>query len=67
MVRIYLNGNGDLGIDPEIRPYIDQVVDIVKRCKSGLYQIRTSDLRLFSVPKSNLFWKVTYNDQKERP
>lgn len=49
-----LNGSGDLGIDAEIRWYIDERVTLIKICKSGLYQIKTQDGKLFSVPKRNL-------------
>lgn len=49
-----LNGHGDLAMDGEICPYIGQLVEWVKLCKSGLIQIRTNDRKLFSVPQRNL-------------
>ncbi len=49
-----LNGNGDLAIEAVFRPYIGKQVEIVKVTKGGLYQIRTSDGKLLSVPKRNL-------------
>jgi len=49
-----LNGDGDLAMDGHIRPYIQTTVEVVKITKSGLYQIRTHDGKLFSVPKRNL-------------
>lgn len=54
-MKVYeLNGSRDLAMDGDIRPYIGQLVDLVKITKAGLYQIRTSDGQLFSVPKYNL-------------
>lgn len=50
----FLNGNGDLGMDGTIRPYIDSLVEIVRVAKDGLYEIRTGDKKLFRVPKRNL-------------
>jgi hypothetical protein len=49
-----LNGRRDLAWESELRPYIGSRVEIVKTCKSGLIQIRTSDGGLYSVPKRNL-------------
>jgi len=51
---VYLNGEGDLGIYGDIRPYIYKMVYIIKVCKSGLYQVKSEDGYIFSVPKYNL-------------
>lgn len=53
-----LGGRGDLAFDGEIKPYIGQVVTVIKQCKNGLYQIETRDKKLFSVSIRNLdpFW-----------
>ena len=52
--RVLLNGARDLAFEGEIRPYLYTPVEIVKHTKAGLYQIRTHDGSLFSVPKYNL-------------
>lgn len=49
-----LNGNSDLMMVGELRPYIGQEVEFVKVTKSGLIQIRCADGELVSVPKRNL-------------
>ena len=49
-----LNGNGDLMMVGELRPYIGHEVEFVKVTKSGLIQIRCADGALVSVPKRNL-------------
>lgn len=49
-----LNGAGDLAMDGDIRPWIGSIVQIVKKTKSGMYQIRTNGGDLYSVPKRNL-------------
>jgi hypothetical protein len=49
-----LNGNGDLSMLDEVKPYIGKPVEWVKVCKSGLIQIRAEDGTLLSVPKRNL-------------
>jgi hypothetical protein len=54
MLSAKLNGLYDLGLEAQIRPYIGTVVEIVKQTKAGLYQIKTHDGKLFSVPKRNL-------------
>ena len=53
-----LNGAGDLAMESVFRPYIGQPVEIVKITKGGLYQIRTSDGKLLSVPKRNLDFDI---------
>lgn len=49
-----LNGNGDLAMLADCKPYIGEFVEWVKTCKSGLIQVRTTDGNLISVPKRNL-------------
>lgn len=49
-----LTGKNDLAMVGEIKPYVGQVVERVKVCKSGLIQVRTADGTLLSVPRSNL-------------
>jgi hypothetical protein len=53
-MKYILNGWGDLASDPTIRKYIGKAVELVKICNSGLFQIKTSDDKLFSVRKGNL-------------
>jgi hypothetical protein len=52
--RAHLNGAGDLMFDGEIKPYVYTDVEVIRVCKSGLYQIKTHDGTLLSVPKRNL-------------
>ena len=59
-----LNGMNDIGIDPDIRRYINNVVRVEKKCKSGLYSIRTIDGKHFSVPKGNLETSTEYFDRR---
>jgi len=49
-----LNGKGDLACDGDARPYINTMVNVGKRCKSGLYLIITHDGKKITVPKRNL-------------
>lgn len=65
--KYFLSGRGDLGIDPEIRPYLRKEVEVLKKCKSGLYFIKTNDGKLFSVPKSNLETAEQIKERLNRP
>lgn len=58
-----LNGFSDIGIDPDIRRYIGTSVTLIKKCKSGLYYIGTSDGKFFSVPKGNLETPEQYSER----
>lgn len=49
-----LTGAGDLAMISDLRPYIRTVVQLVKRTKSGKYQVRAHDGTLITVPKRNL-------------
>lgn len=49
---LFLSGRGDLAIDRSLP--VNQVVEYVKTCKSGLIQVRDGNGGLHSVPKSNL-------------
>lgn len=62
-----LNGFSDIGIDPDIRRYINRVVRVEKKCKSGLYYIKTTDGKFFSVSKGNLETPTEYFDRCSAP
>jgi hypothetical protein len=49
---LFLSGRGDLAIDRTLP--VNQVVEMIKTCKSGLIQVRDGDGDYHSVPKSNL-------------
>lgn len=36
--RYLMSGIGDHGIDPDARPFLGQVLTVIKHLKSGLYQ-----------------------------
>lgn len=50
----FLNGSGDLAFEFDIRPYINTYVQVLKKCRSGLYYVHTPDGKFFSVAKHNL-------------
>lgn len=52
--KVRVNRSGDLFMEAEARPFIEQVVEVVKITKGGLYQIRLPDGRVYSLPKRNL-------------
>lgn len=53
--RYVLTGLGDLGMYAELRTYVGQEVEVIKKLKSGLYYyIRTVDGKPFNVTKLNL-------------
>ena len=51
-----VNGNGDLGMIHQAKPFIHKSCIIVKKCRSGLIQVALeSDPRqMYSVPESNI-------------
>jgi hypothetical protein len=50
-----LNGHGDLMVEKlTYGPYIGTLVNVVKRCKSGLWYVETHDGKFLSVPQRNL-------------
>ncbi len=50
-----LNGSGDLLMhDGALRTYLNKSVECIKKCKSGLYYIKTHDGKYFTVYKRNL-------------
>lgn len=51
-----INPYRDLGIDPNIRPFIGEECVVIKTCKSGLIQVKMCENEkiVFSVPKYNL-------------
>lgn len=64
--RYILNGSGDLGIEGRIRRYFGKEVDVIKKCKSGLYYIFTENDGYWSVPKHNLEVPEEYHARIER-
>jgi len=51
---VTLNSYGDIRMDRSKGKWVGSAMAVVKVCKSGLYQVKTSDGTLLSVPKSNL-------------
>ena len=62
-----LNGMGDLAMEHGIRKHIRTEVEVIKKTKSGLYYIRTSDGKFFSVPKFNLDTAEEVAERMARP
>lgn len=52
-----MSGIGDFGIDPDARPFLGEVLMVVKHLKSGLYQTQLPDGRIYPFPKSAM-WPV---------
>lgn len=57
-----INGNGDLFFEGEARPFINEDVTVLKRCKGGKYQVQLPDGRVKSFALRNLSPKMS-----ERP
>ena len=53
MQEAILNSFGDLAVIGELKPIIGKKVEVVKKTKSGLYQIKYNG-ETYSVPKKNL-------------
>ncbi len=62
-----LNGFGDLGIHGELRKYFGKEVEVIKKCKSGLYYVRTEHDGYWSIAKSNLETPEQYAERLARP
>ena len=52
--EVVVNGDGDLYMVGEMRPFIGQVCRVVGCTKGGLYRVRLPDGRTESIPKRNL-------------
>jgi hypothetical protein len=52
--KAVINSHRDLMMDRSKGKWINHQVTIVKLCKSGLYQVQTSDGTLISLSKYNL-------------
>lgn len=52
-----MSGIGDVGINVDARPFLGEVLTVVKHLKSGLYQTQLPDGRTYPFPKSAL-WPI---------
>ena len=51
-----INGSGDLGLDPEARKFIGKQCAVIRKTKSGLYEVVLLDdlSKKIIIPKRNI-------------
>lgn len=62
----WLNGSRDIAFEWPMGRYIGEPIEVLKKCKSGLYYIKTEDGKLWTVSKGNIDTAEAHQAREDR-